>query len=99
MVVVQPGEYSTAFTPGDSVTTTSDTELRLGPGTNYESFASIPKSTPGIIMEQMNGLEGVRAKSTYWWYVDFGGVTGWVPEGALVNQGMESGPLGWFNYQ
>ena len=72
--------------------------MRLGPGTNYDSFTTIPKSTVGSILEQMNGLEGVRAKSTYWWYVDFGGVTGWVPEGALVNQGAESGLLGWFNY-
>ncbi len=98
MVIVQPGEYSSAFTPGDSVTTTSDTEMRLGPGTNYASFTTIPKGKTGSILEQMNGLEGVRAKSTYWWYVDFEGVTGWVPEGALVNQGAESGPLGWFNY-
>jgi hypothetical protein len=34
----------------------------------------------------MNGLNGVLAKSNYWWYVDFGTVTGWVPEGALAHK-------------
>lgn len=85
MVLVQPAVYSTAFKPGDQVTTTSDIEMRLGPGTNYDSFTLVPKGTQMIIMEQMNGLDGVLAKSSYWWYVDFGGVLGWVPEGALVN--------------
>jgi hypothetical protein len=35
---------------------------------------------------QMNGLDGVQAKSAYWWYVNFTGVTGWVPEDALSNR-------------
>jgi hypothetical protein len=34
----------------------------------------------------MNGLDGVQAKSAYWWYVNFTGVTGWVPEAALLNR-------------
>jgi uncharacterized protein YraI len=86
MVIVQPGVYSTAFKPGDSVTTIVDTQMRLGPGTNYVGFTNVPKGTHGRIVEQMNGLDGVQAKSTYWWYVDFGGVLGWVPEGALTNK-------------
>ncbi len=86
MVIAQPGVYSAAFIPGDSVTASNDTEVRLGPGTNYASFATIPGGTPGSIVEQMNGLDGVLAKSTYWWYVNFGGVTGWVPEGALAKR-------------
>jgi hypothetical protein len=84
MVIAQPGVYSTAFLPGDPVTTLVDTDVRLGPGTNYASFNVVAKSTQGIILDQMNGLDGVLAKSTYWWYVDFGSVTGWLPEGALV---------------
>jgi hypothetical protein len=86
MVIALPGEYSTTFTPGDAVTTVSDTEIRLGPGTNYAAFATIPTGTHGTIMEQMNDLNGVLAKGIYWWYGDFGGVVGWVPEGMLENR-------------
>jgi uncharacterized protein YraI len=88
MVIVQPGAYSTLYKPGDSVTTTVDTDLRLGPGTNYTDFTTIPKGTQGKIADQMNGLNGVFAKSTYWWYIDFGPDIGlgWVPEGALAPQ-------------
>ena len=86
MVIAQPGVYSTTFTPGDPVTIISDTEVRLGPGTNYASFSIVPTGTHGSIVDQMNGLDGVLAKSTYWWYVNFGGVIGWVPEGALANR-------------
>jgi hypothetical protein len=86
MVIVQPGVNSTTFTPGDPVETINDTEVRLGPGTNYAGFTIVPKGTHGSIVEQMNGLDGVLAKSTYWWYVDFGGVIGWVPEGVLADQ-------------
>lgn len=86
MVIAQPAVYSAAFTPGDPVITLSDTELRLGPGTNYSGITIIQKDSQGTILPQMNGLDGVMAKSTYWWYVDFGGLTGWVPEGELASQ-------------
>lgn len=93
MVIVQPEAYSLAFSPGDPVTAINATELRLGPGTNYDSFTTIPAGTHGSIAEQMNGLDGVQAKSTYWWYVDFGGVKGWVPEGALANRIIGGGAI------
>jgi uncharacterized protein YraI len=60
--------------------------MRLGPGTNYDNFSTIPIGTQGTILEQMNGLDGVLAKSSYWWYVDFEGVAGWVPEGVLADR-------------
>jgi hypothetical protein len=93
MVIVQPGEFSTTFTTGDPVKTITDTAIRLGPGTNYASFSSIPTGTPGTITEQMNNLNGVKAKSTFWWYVKFGNVTGWVAEEALGSQLAGSGDL------
>jgi hypothetical protein len=80
MVVAQPGEYSSTFKPGNLLRVIDDTDLRLGPGTNYASFTRVPKDTHGKIVDQVNGLEGVLAKSAYWWYVDFGDVSGWVPE-------------------
>jgi hypothetical protein len=86
MVIAKPGEYSTTFKPGDPVTTIEETEVRLGPGTNYASFTNVPTGTHGTIADQMNGLDGVLAKWTYWWYVNFGGITGWVSQGALANQ-------------
>lgn len=88
MVIAQPGEYSTAFAAGNPVQTVGETVIRLGPGTNYASFATIPAGTPGTVEEQMNSLNGVLAKSEYWWYVDFGNVTGWVTEGALAGQAV-----------
>jgi hypothetical protein len=87
MVIVQPEEYSPVFSVGDPVSTTVDTENRLGPGTNYASFSTIPADTKGVIVEQMNGINGVQAKWKNWWFVDFGGVIGWVAEGNLVKQG------------
>lgn len=85
MVLAQPGEYSSTFIPGDLVTSTLATEVRLGPGTNYASFSSLPAGTRGSIVAQMNALDGVLAKGSYWWYVNFSGVIGWVPEAALTN--------------
>jgi Phosphodiester glycosidase len=87
MVIVQPPDYSNAFRPGEAVTTRSNTNLRLGPGTNYEGLAVIPGGTPLTIVNQMNSLDGVLAKSTYWWYVDFEGTLGWVPQDELIKQG------------
>jgi len=83
IVIAQPGEFSSTFSPGDPVTTLVDTDVRLGPGTNYASLAVVLAGTHGNILEQMNGLDGVLAKSSYWWYVDLGGITGWVAEAAL----------------
>jgi hypothetical protein len=90
MVVVQPAEYSKTYAQGDLVATNTVTDLRLGPGTNYASFADIPSGAQGVILKQLNGLDGVLAKSQNWWYVDFGGVAGWVPEAKLVYQGTHN---------
>ncbi len=86
MVIAQPAEYSEVFTTTQQVTTTVQTDLRLGPGNNYASITTLPAGSTGEILEQMNGLDGVRAKSSYWWYVDFGGTAGWVPEEALAGR-------------
>jgi hypothetical protein len=85
MVVTQPGESSTAFVPGDSVITLSDTGLRLGPGTNFASLTTLSAGSQGHILAQMNGLDGILAKGDYWWYVDFGSTNGWVTEAVLTN--------------
>jgi len=85
MVIALPGKFSTKFSEGNQVKTIKNIEMRLGPGTNYASFSTIPNGKLGKIAVQMNSLNGVLAKSIYWWYVDFGGgLIGWVPEGALA---------------
>ncbi len=84
MVVVQPGEFSSVYTVGDRVLTTSDLEVRLGPGTNYASLTSLPVSSEGVVVEHANRLNGVLAKGSFWWKVAFGDIAGWVPEEALV---------------
>jgi hypothetical protein len=83
MVAVQPEEHSTAFSTGDAVIANSSLAIRLGPGTNFASFSSISAGAQGTILDQMNSLNGILAKSSYWWYVDFAGVSGWVPQEAL----------------
>jgi hypothetical protein len=87
MVIALPEAYSTAFLPGDEVRTISGAEIRLGPGTNFASIKTIPTGSLGNVTEQINGLDGIQAKSTYWWYVDFGTVIGWLPQEVLVKQG------------
>jgi hypothetical protein len=86
MVIALPGEYSSTFSPGDAVTTVANTGLRLGPGTNYASFTTIPTGTHGTILDQTNDLNGILAKGSYWWYVNFSGVAGWVREGAITGR-------------
>jgi hypothetical protein len=84
MVIAQPGDFSTAFSVGDPVTTNSSSSLLLGPGTNYATITTLSDGTSGIILAQVNGLNGVLAKGTYWWYASFGSVKGWVTEDALA---------------
>ena len=87
MIVVEPVEKSTKFTTGDPVVALSSTDLRLGPGTNYATLASIPAGTPGVILTHLNNLNGVLAKGSLWWMVYFGaGWVGWAPEVSLIIQ-------------
>lgn len=89
MVVVQPRLASTAFTVGQSLQTTANANLRLGPGTNYAVLTTIPASSEGTIVassDKHNGLNmnGVFATGTYWWRVKFGAQTGWMSESLLT---------------
>jgi hypothetical protein len=83
MVIVQPKEQSTTFEPGAIVTTHIAAQVWLGPGVNYAPISAIPINTQGTIVA--HALNGVLAKGSYWWKVDFGGQTvGWVPEETLL---------------
>ncbi len=88
MIVVEDKVQSTTFYTASSVRIVGPTEVHLGPGTNYPSPFTLPTGSIGIILEH-NSLNGVLAKDSYWWKVSFDGITGWVPEEALV---LVSGP-------
>jgi hypothetical protein len=83
MIALEPHESSSTFETNDQVIARSPTSVRLGPGTNYATISSVPADSPGLIQYQRSGLNGVLAKGTYWWYVDFESVNGWVDENAL----------------
>jgi hypothetical protein len=84
MVVVEPEQKSEAFAPGNLVKVMTPSFIRLGPGTNYAALALAPQKVIGIVQPDLNNLGGIYAKGTYWWYVDFGRVTGWVDQLSIV---------------
>ena len=87
MVAVQPKLQSTVFNAGDQIKTTNQSNVRLGPGTNYAVVDTVPNNTPGVILD--HSLRGVYAKGYYWWKCDFGSTVGWVADSlvALVATG------------
>jgi hypothetical protein len=86
MVALQPQDNSTTFVVGDTPMTLSPTELRLGPGTNYAPLLTIPIHQQVTVQQHGNGLDGIRAKGTNWWYVTYTDAAGWVPESNLVEE-------------
>jgi len=85
MVVNQPMQKSTRFAANEVARTLSQTEVRLGPGTNYAALTLLPANSLGVILSHFNSLDGVLAKGFFWWKVDFGGTVGWVAEENLAN--------------
>jgi hypothetical protein len=83
MVRLEPAQRSFSFTPGDTVQVTSAVQFKRGPGWNYLAWGELPDGAQGRILHPLSGLEGVLASGSFWWEVDFGEVSGWVPEQAL----------------
>jgi len=73
---------STTYAANDLVRTNTTASVRLGPGSNYASIASLASATQGTIQDHT--LKGVAAKATNWWKVAFPTVTGWVDETQLT---------------
>ena len=86
MLLVKPEQFSTTFSPAQRVVTASGTQVNiyLGPGTNYARLTSISSGEEGSILDNPAGLNGVFAKNSYWWEVDFGDFKGWVSEESLL---------------
>lgn len=88
MVVSEPAIYSRMFVSAMTVATNRNSSLHLGPGNNYGFLTTIPQGASGVILPQAAGVNGVLAKGSYWWKVDFNGVTGWIREDNLVGGRM-----------
>src|SRR3990172_8161624 len=67
-----------------TVTTGQNSSMHLGPGNNYGFLATIPQGSNGVILPHASGINGVLAKGSYWWKVDFTGTVGWIREENLV---------------
>jgi hypothetical protein len=83
MIVVEPPENSSRFKPFQSVATSVETELRLGPGDNYDVAALLPAGIVGEIVPHSQGTDGVLARGFHWWKVGFSETAGWVKEDDL----------------
>lgn len=84
MVIIEEMQQSTTFTPDDLIQTVGSTDLRLGPGSNFATIATIPGNTSGLILDHLNDLEGVLAKGEFWWMVSINGFQGWLPESSIT---------------
>ena len=83
IVAVKPMERSSTFIVSQKVYAKSVTNLYLGPGTNYGILGTTNIGTEGEVAFHGNDLNGVLAKGAYWWFIDFGEITGWVREDTL----------------
>lgn len=83
LIVVEPMDRSMAFWPGERVIAQQTTNIYLGPG-NYIPISSLAQNSVGVILPHINYTNGILAKGTFWWRVDFDGVVGWVAEDSLA---------------
>jgi hypothetical protein len=84
MIVLEDRLTSESFEPGNIVLNQVGAEVRLGPGTNYPLLATLSEVKEGTILHQVFDLDGIYAKGTYWWKVNFGTVAGWVSQDSLM---------------
>lgn len=85
MVRVLPKDVSTTLYPADTVEAPSGAALRLGPGFNYAVADSVSAGAAGDVLE--HEAAGVLATGSYWWKIQFGGLSGWVDESELLRTG------------
>ena len=84
MLTVQPKEQSALYHPGDAILVEDPQglDLRLGPGDNYGILSVIALNASGVIVE--HNLNGIFARGTFWWKVNFGDVQGWVDQAGIA---------------
>ena len=81
LAFVSPAVVSSRFHAGERLRTTTATDLRLGPGTNYGVAATAPQGSRGLIA--VHSFNGIHAKGVFWWKCSFDDKTGWAPEDCL----------------
>jgi hypothetical protein len=79
MVAVQPRIQFQTHVANEKITMLYSTNVRLGPGNNYASAGSVSAGRGGVVLA--HPLNGVLATGQVWWKIDFGSITGWIPEG------------------
>lgn len=82
MINVLPKQQSTTFYADNIVKTNTTAAIRLGPGTNFESPATLSSNVQGTVLNHSMG--GVLAKGQYWWKCNFSETVGWVQENQLT---------------
>lgn len=82
MVNLSPRTNTTTFAPGQSVRTAASANFRLGPGTDYFAFQTLASGISGTVLA--HPLNGIRAKSNFWWYCRFNATNGWIAESTLA---------------
>jgi uncharacterized protein YgiM (DUF1202 family) len=87
MVNVLPMSKTSTFHVGDKVMAKTNTEIRLGPGTNYDVLAVVPTGMVGKIVT--HAVNGVLAKGKYWWKWSYANIEGWTAE-----ENLEYVPVG-----
>jgi len=83
MINVLPKQQTATYSAGQNVRTTTTTNVRLGPGTNYAVIYTAPTNTTGSVVG--HSLNGVLTKGYNWWKVSFPTATGWVAESLLAS--------------
>ncbi len=83
MVVVEGPQFSNTFQVNELLKTSSNVNLRQGPGTNYGILTSILVNNQVKVINHANGSNGVWAKGYHWWLVEYNGNSGWVAEDFL----------------
>lgn len=82
MLNLLPRTNTTTFAPGQIVRTVTTANFRLGPGTDYFAFQTLTSGTTGTVLA--HPLNGIRAKSNFWWYCVFNNTNGWIAESTLA---------------
>jgi hypothetical protein len=91
MVVSESAVYSHVYGAAMTVTTTRGSSIHLGPGSNYGVLATIPQGSSGVILPHASGVNGVLAKGSHWWKVEFEATEGWIREENLDGGGVPFG--------
>lgn len=85
MANVYPPIKSKTLEVGDTTNTKTPTELFLGPGMNYPSRTIVPRFSNIKIIAPSKDINGIYSQNSFWWYVEYNGIEGWVEENNIFD--------------